>query len=336
MSLDLNRKKVTKNAYRITKRRNYSAIRIRVPGGHLDASLISTIAAIAEKFGDGTMHITTRQGFEIPNIPFERISEVNAALAPVIDKLQVKNGVVIETVGAGYPGAGMRNISACIGSRVCPFANADTTALAQRLEGELFPNDFHVKIAVTGCPNDCIKAHMQDFGIISICEPVYSYDDCIGCEACVKACSRKVTGALSMRDGKVYRDERRCIGCGECVLACPTAAWTRRPGNLYRLLIMGRTGKKNPRLAMPFLDRVSEDVVCQVIKNTIAYIDRYILRCLPKEHIGYIVDRTGLEVFKQEVLAGIAFNSGARVAKTMQWPGYHTLNDANFKIIKES
>ncbi|NCB40744.1 MAG: sulfite reductase subunit C, partial [Erysipelotrichia bacterium] len=320
MSLDLNRKTLTKNAFRITRRRNFTAVRVRVPGGHLQATHLSTIAAIAEKYGDGTVHITTRQGFEIPNIPFEQMAVVNMALSELIASLEVKHGVKIENIVSGYPAAGMRNISACIGNRVCPFANIDTTALAQRLEAAVFPNDFHVKIAVTGCPNDCIKAHMQDFGIIGVCEPEYDYDQCIGCEACVNTCRRKVTGALQMTGGKVLRDDRRCIGCGECVLACPTSAWTRRPEKLFRLVIMGRTGKKNPRLAMPFLDRVTEKVVVQVIRNTLAYVDRHILRCMVKEHIGYIVDRTGYQVFKNEVLEGVELNALARVAKTMQWP----------------
>lgn len=334
MSLDLNRKTVTKNAFRITKRRNHTAIRIRVPGGHLNASQIARIAKIAEQFGDGNLHITTRQGFEIPNIPFEKMAEVNVALRPLIEELELEHGVKIDNPAAGYPAAGMRNISACIGNRTCPFANTDTTGLAQRIEAVVYPHDFHTKIAITGCPNDCIKAHMQDFGIIAICIPEYDYDQCIGCEACVKACQRKVTGALDMNGSKVVRDDRRCIGCGECVLACPTSAWTRKPGKYYRLLVMGRTGKKNPRLAMPFLDRVNEEVVTKVIANTMAYVDRYILRCLPKEHIGYIVDRTGFNVFRDEVLQGVVLNPEARMAKTIQWPGYNTLNDANLKAPK--
>jgi len=334
MSLDLNRKTVAKNAFRITKRRNHTAIRIRVPGGHLNASQIARIAKIAEQFGDGNLHITTRQGFEIPNIPFEKMPEVNAALRPLIEELELEHGVKIDNPAAGYPAAGMRNISACIGNRTCPFANTDTTGLAQRIEAVVYPHDFHTKIAITGCPNDCIKAHMQDFGIIAMCIPEYDYDQCIGCEACVKACQRKVTGALDMNGNKVVRDERRCIGCGECVLACPTSAWTRKPGKYYRLLVMGRTGKKNPRLAMPFLDRVNEEVVTKVIANTMAYVDRYILRCLPKEHIGYIVDRTGFNVFRDEVLQGVVLNPEARMAKTIQWPGYNTLNDANLKAPK--
>jgi anaerobic sulfite reductase subunit C len=333
MSLDLNRKKVTKNAFRITRKRNLAAVRVRVPGGHLESSHIRLVAEIADKFGDGNLHITTRQGFEIPNIPLELMPEVNKAIAELIEELQIKVGVKIEQIDQGYPAAGMRNISACIGSRVCPFANADTTAVAQRLEAVMYPNDFHFKIAVTGCPNDCIKAHMQDFGLVAICIPEYDYDRCIGCEACVKSCKRKVTGALQMQDGKVYRDERRCIGCGECVRVCPTFAWSRRPGRFYRLLIMGRTGKKNPRLAMPFLNRATEEVITSVITNTIGYVDRHILRCLPKEHIGYIVDRTGYQTFRAEVLEGVELNPEAQVARSMQWPGYNTLNDASlFRI----
>ena len=42
MSLDINTKKLKKNAFRVTKRRGYTASRIRVPGGHLDASYYLT------------------------------------------------------------------------------------------------------------------------------------------------------------------------------------------------------------------------------------------------------------------------------------------------------
>ena len=333
MSMDLNRKKVTKNAFRITKMRNSTAIRIRVPGGHIGSEELRTVAKIADEFGDGSLHITIRQGFEIPNIPFERMAEVNAALTPIIEKLELFHGVDFGDPAEGYPAAGMRNISACVGGWFCPFANGYTAPLAQKLEALVYPNDFHTKIAVTGCPNDCIKAHMQDFGIITICRPEYDYSRCIGCEACVDACRQKVTGALSMKDGKVVKDDRRCIGCGECVMACPVGAWTRRPGSLYRLVVMGRTGKKNPRLAMPFLDWVTEEVVLRVIKNTMDYVAQFIDRGLVKEHIGYIVDRTGYPVFRDAVLEGVTLNSEARIAKTMNWPGYHTLDDGAMKDV---
>jgi anaerobic sulfite reductase subunit C len=328
MSLDLNVKAIKKNAYRMTKERGKTALRIRVPGGELEACYLDTVKAIAEQYGNGKVHLTTRQGFEIPGIPFEMMEEVNKRLKPLIQGAELDFDVRIDTPEAGYPAAGTRNISACIGNKVCPFANYNTTEFARNIEKAIYPNEYHVKVALTGCPNDCIKAHMQDFGIIGLCEPQYEAQNCIGCEACVKNCKQRVTGALTLHNGKVKRDERRCLGCGECVLKCPTGAWTRNPEKFYRLVIMGRTGKKNPRLAQTFLEWVNEEAIISVIQNTYRYIEKYIDRTLPKEHIGYIVDRTGYQVFKEEVLKGVVLSSKARVAQHLDFSGYSYEKDA--------
>ena len=327
MGLDINRKAITKNAYRITKVRGKTALRVRVPGGHVDTKQFSVINEIAEKYGNGTLHITTRQGFEIPDIDFNAMPEVNKMIAPVIRDLEIAIGVPIDNPEDGYPAAGTRNVAACVGNRVCPFANIDTSSLATRIEKEIYPNNFHVKIAITGCPNDCIKSRMHDFGIIAISEPLFEYDRCIGCEACVTNCKKKVTGALSMHNGKVKRDAKRCIGCGECVIKCPTSAWTRNSKQFFDLVIMGRTGKKNPRIAERFIQWCTEDVVIQVIKNTYTFIDKYIDRSLAKEHIGYIVDRMGYQVFRDGVLEGIELNPEARVSKHIQWSGFLYTSD---------
>lgn len=331
MSLDLNVKKVKKNAYRITKERGKTALRIRVPGGALDVKYLDVIKEIANDYGDGTIHITIRQGFEIPGIPFEKMGEINEKIRPIIQGLELDYGVNIDTPIKGYPAAGTRNVSACIGNKVCQFANYNTTDLARKIEKAIFPNDYHVKIALTGCPNDCIKAHMQDFGIVGMAEPQYEEYRCIGCEACVKNCESRVTGALTMYNGKVRRDERRCIGCGECVLKCPMAAWSRNPEKFYKLLIMGRTGKKNPRLAMPFLEWVDKDTIIKVIQNTYEYIDKYIDRSLPKEHVGYIVDRTGYQVFKEYALKDVKLHPKARVAEYIDFGGYKYERDTFMK-----
>ncbi len=294
MSVD--RKKVTKNAWRVTRDREKTCLRIRVPGGHLESKYLSLVQEIAEEYGNGTIHLTARQGFEIPDIPYEDMKEINKKIRPIIESL----GLSIEANDFGYPSAGTRNISACIGNRVCPFANDDTTGIAQRIEHNIYPHDFHFKIAVTGCPNDCIKAHMQDFGIICTTEPEYSVNRCISCEACVDNCKKKVTGALSVEEFDIVRNHDLCIGCGECILKCPTRAWTRKEVKLFRMVIMGRTGKRNPRIALPFIKWATEDVIQAIIKNTYGFVDRYIDRTLPKEHIGYIVDRVGFPLFKKE------------------------------------
>lgn len=328
MSLDLNRKKVVKNAWRITKERDKGAIRIRVPGGQMETKHFAVLNQIATEYGDGTVHMTTRQGFELPGIDFENMEAVNRMLRPIIEDLEISIGVSgFDKPKDGYPTAGTRNVAACIGNRVCPYSNFDTTAFARRIEKEIYPNNFHVKIALTGCPNDCIKARMHDFGIIGMAEPQLDSSRCIGCEACVITCKKLVTGALKLHKGKVVRDERRCIGCGECVLSCPTAAWTRNPKKFFNLVIMGRTGKKNPRLAENFIQWASEELVVQVIKNTYGYIDKFIDRSLTKEHIGYIVDRTGFHDFKEFVLKGANINPEARIAQHVHWSGTFYVSD---------
>lgn len=316
--MDINTKAIMRNAFRVTKKRGKTAIRIRVPGGHLDVKYFDVLKEVAEKYGNGTLHITTRQGFEITDIDFDKMDEVNKLIQPVIEGLDINQPNERKT---GYAAAGTRNVASCIGNRVCPFANYDTTALAQRIEKAIFPNHYHVKVAVTGCPNDCIKARMNDFGILGMTEPQYESHRCISCGACVKNCKKRVTGALKMENFKVERDHQRCLGCGECVNKCPTNAWTRSTERYYKLVIMGRTGKKNPRIAEDFIKWIDEDSIIKIILNTYKYVDKYIDKDAPngKEHIGYIVDRTGFQVFKDFVLEGVNLPEKAEVAHNIYW-----------------
>ena len=317
--MDINTKALKKNAFRITKERGLTASRIRVPGGHLDAKYLGEIQRIAETFGNGTVHITSRQGFEIPGIPFEKIPEVNKALQGLIDGLEINQ----EEINGGYPASGTRNITACIGNRVCPFACYDTTSFAKKIEKAVFPNDLHFKIALTGCPNDCVKVRMHDFGIMGMTLPQLETDRCVSCGACVKVCKKKSVEALKSVNYRPQRDERRCIGCGECVLNCPNAAWTRSKTKYYRLTLFGRTGKKNPRLGEDFIKWADEDSIIKIILNTYDYVKEYIDPSAPggKEHIGYIVDRTGFEEFKRWALRDVTLPEIAEVMTPMYWKG---------------
>ena len=263
--------------------------------------------------------MTTRQGFEILGIDMEDMPKVNEMAQPLIDKL----GINQKEKGTGYDAAGTRNISACIGNKICPKAQYNTTNLAKRIEKIVFPHDLHFKIALTGCPNDCIKARMHDFGIIGTCLPEYEMDRCVTCEACVKKCKKISVNALRVENNKIVRDENKCIGCGECVLNCPMSAWTRSPKKYYKLMIMGRTGKKNPRLAEDWLRWVDEDSIVKIIENTYDYVTEYIAKDAPngKEHIGYIVDRTGFEEFRKWVLKDVKLPPETVELKNIYWNG---------------
>lgn len=317
--MDMNTKVLKKNAFRVTKKRGLTASRVRVPGGHLEAKYLSMIQNIAETYGNGTVHITSRQGFEIPDIKFEDMPKVNELLQPIIEGLNINQ----EIPGTGYSASGTRNVTACIGNRVCPYACYDTSAFAQRIEKAIFPNDLHFKIALTGCPNDCAKVRMHDFGIMGMTEPHYEKDRCINCEACVQKCKKKSVGALKTVNYKVERNSEKCIGCGECILTCPTAAWTRGEQKLYRLTLMGRSGKKNPRMGEDFVKWIDEDSIIKIILNTYDYVKEYIDPKAPggKEHIGYIIDRTGFEEFKKWALKDVQFPEISELYAPIYWKG---------------
>lgn len=157
--------------------------------------------------------------------------------------------------------------------------------------GEIFPNNRHVKVAFTGCSNDCAHVALNDFGIIGMTEPQY--------------------------------DPARCIGCGVCVVYCPTRAWMRSPERYFRVKIMGRTGKQNPRLAQDWLRWVDEDSIVKIVKSTYAFIEEYIDPNAPegKEHIGYIVDRVGFDEFCKWALEDVELPEKCRRATRVYWDG---------------
>ena len=66
--MDINTKKLKKNAFRVSKVRGLTASRVRVPGGCCNADVMQQVVDIARKYGNGQIHVTTRQGFEIEGI----------------------------------------------------------------------------------------------------------------------------------------------------------------------------------------------------------------------------------------------------------------------------
>ena len=315
MARDINTKKLKKNAFRYSKVRGETASRIRIPGGVINAKSMAKIAEVAETYGNGTIFVTNRQGVELPGIALEDM-RVNQ-----------------EERDKGYPASGTRNVVACPGSRLCPFGCYDTTEFARKMDKMIFPNNLHVKIAFTGCSNDCGKVRMDDFGIIGMTEPQYDPNRCVGCEQCIKYCNIRSVGALSLVNGKVVRDTDLCIGCGVCVAYCPTRAWTRSKEHYFRLVLLGRTGKKNPRLAEDFIKWADEQSIMDIVKNAYAYVEEYIdpNAYEGKEHIGYIVDRTGFDEFFKWIMKDVKLNDKAEVAHRIYWGGKHYDRSNNLK-----
>jgi anaerobic sulfite reductase subunit C len=147
----------------------------------------------------------------------------------------------------------------------------------------------------------------------------------VGCGACEKACRLKSTNALTIENYKIKRDPVKCIGCGECVINCPMRAFTRSQEKYYRLALMGRTGKRNPRLAEDFIIWADEASIIKIITNTYKFVEKYIDPKAPggKEHVGYVIDRTGFEEYKNWALDGVALSPKAIMNRHLYWSGVH-------------
>jgi dissimilatory sulfite reductase (desulfoviridin) alpha/beta subunit len=131
------------------------SVRLAVTGGNLGAADLRTIATIADRFGAGSVHLTTRQGVEISHVPFDNLAPLRVALEEAGLKLAATGRCV-------------RGIVACPGSS-CPRGLIDSQGLAQRLRARVggrsgLPHKF--KIAVSGCPHGCTKPRENDLGVM--------------------------------------------------------------------------------------------------------------------------------------------------------------------------
>ena len=118
-----------KGGFMRQKQKGFFSLRLAVVGGNLTAENIKTVAEVAEKYGHGYVHMTSRQGIEIPFIKVEDINEVKEELA--------KGGV-----GTGVCGPRVRTITACQGAAICPSGCIDTYTLAKELDEDILEENF--------------------------------------------------------------------------------------------------------------------------------------------------------------------------------------------------
>ena len=207
--------------------------RIITRNGKITAAENRCITEAAEKFGAGEIAMTTRLTLEVQGVPYDQIDAFRDYVA--------KAG--LETGGTGSK---VRPVVSCKGT-TCQYGLCDTFALSNRIH-EVFYKGYHnvqlphkFKIAVGGCPNNCVKPDLNDFGIIGQRVPQFQADACKGCKKCAveQACP---IGVAKLSDGKLHIDADRCNHCGRCVGKCPFHALDDGAYG-YRVYIGGRWGK---------------------------------------------------------------------------------------------
>ena len=269
-----------KGGFMRQKQKNNFSLRLRVVGGNLTAKQLAKIAEVSDKFGDGYVHLTSRQSVEIPFIKLDDIDEVKAALAE-------------GDVEPGVCGPRVRTITACQGAAICPSGCIDTYALAKELDDRYFAKELphKFKFGITGCQNNCLKAEENDVGIKGAMTVSWKEDACIQCGVCEKACR---TGAITIQDGKVSVEESKCNYCGRCAKACPTDAWDTQTGYLVSFGgLFGNRIHKGEEL-LPVI--TSEETLFRVTDAAIQFFDDH---ANPSERFQYTIERVGIDKFKE-------------------------------------
>lgn len=263
--------------------------RVITGNGKVTAEQLRVIAQAAETYGSGEAAMTTRLTIEIQGIPFENIEPLRGALAEA-------------GLTTGGTGPKVRPVVSCKGT-TCQYGLIDTYDLSAEIHERFYvgyhdvklPHKF--KIAVGGCPNNCVKPNLNDLGIIGQRVPVVDMEKCKGCKKCKieEACPMK---APKVVDGRITVDEEICNHCGRCIGKCPFQAFEQYTDG-YRICIGGRWGKKTAQgrfLKKIFTDR--EEVLDAVEKAILLFKEQGI----PGERFADTVNRLGFEECEKRIL----------------------------------
>ena len=254
--------------------------RIITENGVLNAAQLKNISEVAEQFGNGHVTFTTRLTVEIPGIAYEDIEKVKAYVAK-------------EQLETGGTGAKVRPVVACKGT-TCVFGLIDTQGLAKEIHDRFYkgygsvalPHKF--KIAVGGCPNNCVKPDLNDVGIMGQRVPALNKSLCRGCKKC-RAQAACPMDAMKVKDGVIHRDKSICTNCGRCITTCPFGVMP--DGTVgYKVYIGGRWGKKTRHGDMLQKLFTKEEALDVVEKAILLFKDQG----KPGERFGSMVERIGL------------------------------------------
>jgi len=136
-------------------------VRIRIGAGLVLPYQLERIAQLSKAYGNGFLHITTRQDIQIHEVNIE-------------DTVDIIEGLL--EVGLSPRGGGgntVRNITACSRAGVCPKEEFDVTPYAIAAAEYLlqFKSSYNLprkfKIVFSGCSVDCAFASVADLGFFA-------------------------------------------------------------------------------------------------------------------------------------------------------------------------
>ena len=266
-------------------------VRVITGNGKITTEKHRIIAEAADRFGSGEIAMTTRLTMEIQGVHYDDLEDLLAFLED--------HGM--ETGGTGPK---VRPVVSCKGT-TCQYGLYDTYELSGKLH-HLFYQGYHnvalphkFKIAVGGCPNNCVKPDLNDLGIVGQRVPMFDTEKCRGCKVCQieKACPVHCAG---LREGVIGLEQKDCIRCGRCANKCPFGV-TAQYQNGFKVYIGGRWGKRfaNGRPLEKLF--TSEEEVIELVERTILLFRR---EGQPGERFADTVTRLGFENVQEMLFHG--------------------------------
>ena len=140
----------------------YQMVRTKIPSGTLTSTQLEQLACIADEYGTGGAHLTTRQNVQFHFVKLERVPELMHKLADV--RLTTREAC-FNTV---------RNVTACPLAGLAPDEVFDMRPYAQQVALAFLRKDLtdnlprKFKIAFSGCAEDCIKTAINDIGVRAV------------------------------------------------------------------------------------------------------------------------------------------------------------------------
>lgn len=232
----------------------YFSLKIVAKAGNMTGSQMKKVIEISEKYGKGYFGFTTRQCIEIPWIRFEDTE--------IVSKEIEEMGLI-----AGGSGKRVAPISSCKGT-ICIYGLIDTQGLCNKLHEKYFGMELPAKfkIGIVGCPNNCVKAPLNDLGFMGQRVPKVQEDKCKGCGLCVRSCT---VGAITKKDKIVEINQQECLNCGKCISVCPFKAMdTEKEG--VAIYLGGKFGRKyriGNRIDNIFTMEEAEEITERIINN---------------------------------------------------------------------
>lgn len=264
--------------------------RIIPVGGSLTAEETVAVGEAAKRYGGSKVSFTSRMTVELPNIPYEHIDAFRQYIQEA-------------GLNTGGTGAKVRPIVSCKGS-TCVFGLYDTNALNLAIHNKFYegyrsvslPHKF--KIAAGGCPNNCIKPELNDFGIVGQKVPLLDKAICKECKICnaEKGCPLHTITRTGSETPCI--EAFGCNNCGRCIKACPFGAITGEETR-FKIFLGGRWGKAI-RIGTAMKALFSQEEVLSLIEKSLLL---FMEEGVQGERFSTVIERLGMEEVEKRLLS---------------------------------